>query len=48
MSLALGGLTTKFFDIHWVFGIFWDGMFTAGIVWSINAIIEFFEESRLK
>jgi hypothetical protein len=48
MSLALGGLTTKFFDIHWAFGIFWDGMFTAGIVWSINAIIEFFEESRLK
>lgn len=48
MSIVLGGLSNNFFDIPWVFGIFWDGMFTAGIVWAINAIIEFFEESRLK
>jgi MFS family permease len=48
MSLSLGGLVIKFLDIHWFWGIFFDGMFTCGIVWAINAIIEFFEESRLK
>jgi hypothetical protein len=48
MSIALGGLSTNFFTIPFIFGIFWDGMFTAGIVWAINSIIEFFEESRLK
>lgn len=48
MSLSLGGLTIKFLTIHWVYGIFWDGMFTCGIVWAINAIVEFFEESRIK
>jgi hypothetical protein len=48
MSLSLGGLVIKYIDIHWVFGIFWDGMFTCGVVWAINAIVEFFEESRIK
>jgi len=48
MSLSLGGLTIKFFNMHWVYGIFWDGMFTCGVVWAINAIVEFFEESRIK
>ena len=48
MSLSLGGLTIKFLNIHLVYGIFWDGMFTCGIVWAINAIVEFFEESRIK
>jgi ABC-type Co2+ transport system permease subunit len=43
----LGGLTTSF-GIHWIPAIFWDGMFSAGIVWAINGIIEFFEENRLK
>lgn len=47
MSICLGGLTTAY-GIHWIFAIFFDGMFTAGSVWAINAIIEFFEESRLK
>ena len=28
--------------------LFFDGMFTAGSVWMVNAIIEFFEESRIK
>jgi hypothetical protein len=36
------------FGINPVFAIFFDGMFTAGAVWAINAIIEFFEESRIK
>jgi hypothetical protein len=47
MSIGLGGLTTSF-GIHWIPAIFWDGMFSAGIVWAINGIIEFFEENRLK
>lgn len=48
MSIVLGGLIAPSFNIHWAIGIFFDGMFTAGIVWAINSIIEFFEESRLK
>lgn len=48
LSIVLGSLTSSFFEVHWFLGIFFDGMFTAGIVWSINAIIEFFEESRIK
>lgn len=47
MSICLGGLTT-YYGIHWLPAIFFDGMFTAGAVWALNAIIEFFEESRLK
>lgn len=43
LSLCLGGLSTTYFDIHWLPAIFFDGMFTAGSVWAINAIIEFFE-----
>lgn len=48
MSICFGGLTSKILDIHWAPSIFFDGMFTAGIVWTINAIVEFFEESRIK
>jgi hypothetical protein len=46
-SLCLGGLTTTQFGIGWLPAIFFDGMFTAGSVWAINAIVEFFEESRI-
>jgi hypothetical protein len=49
MSLTLGGLTNKFFlGQHWFTYLFFDGMVTAGAVWAINAIVEFFEESRIK
>ncbi len=48
MSIVLGGVTSPSFNVHWSIGIFFDGMFTAGSVWALNAIIEFFEESRLK
>jgi hypothetical protein len=48
MSIFLGGLTSKFLDINWLFQIFFDGMATCGMVWAINGIIEFFEESRIK
>jgi len=47
LSISLGGLTNQFFDIHWIPTIFFDGMFTAGIVWAINSFVEFFEESRI-
>lgn len=47
LSLSFGGLTT-YFNMHWLPAIFFDGMFTAGVVWAINAIVEFFEESRIK
>lgn len=48
MSITLGGLTNKIVDFNWFFTMFFDGMFTAGVVWAINAIVEFFEESRIK
>ena len=48
MSLFLGSITTKYFDTIWFINLFFDGMFTAGIVWSINGIVEFFEENRFK
>jgi hypothetical protein len=48
MSIVLGGLIAPVFGINPILGVFFDGMFTAGIVWAINSIIEFFEESRLK
>ena len=45
MSIVLGGLTGKFFETFWLLEIFWDGMFTAGSVWALNAIIEYFEDN---
>lgn len=48
MSIFLGSLSHYVFDTYYIINIFFDGMFTAGFVWAINAIIEFFEESRIK
>jgi hypothetical protein len=31
-----------------IVGVFFDGMLTAGAIWGVNSIIEFFEESRIK
>jgi hypothetical protein len=28
--------------------LFFDGMFSAGVVWAINSIVEYFEENRPK
>lgn len=47
LSITMGGLTNRIFEVGF-FTIFFDGMFTAGIVWAINSFIEFFEESRIK
>ncbi len=48
MSLFLGSISTQYFDTIWFINLFFDGMFTAGSVWALNTIIEFFEESRIK
>lgn len=48
MSLVFGGLTNMFIPCPWYVCLFFDGMFTAGAVWMLNTIIEFFEESRIK
>jgi hypothetical protein len=49
MSLVLGGLTNHYFnDVPWYVCVFMDGMYSAGSVWALNAIIEFFEENRIK
>jgi hypothetical protein len=48
MSLVLGGLTSRILDVSWPVSLFFDGMFTCGVVWAINGIVEFFEESRIK
>lgn len=48
MSLFLGSISTQYFDTIWFINLFFDGMVTAGGVWALNAIIEFFEENRIK
>lgn len=48
MSLFLGSISTQYFNTVWFINLFFDGMLTAGGVWALNAIIEFFEESRIK
>ena len=48
MSIFLGGLASRILDTNWFFSIFFDGMATCGMVWAINGIVEFFEESRIK
>lgn len=48
MSLVLGGLVNTYIELPMMPTIFFDGMFTAGAVWMVNAIIEFFEENRIK
>lgn len=46
MSVILGGLCSKMFNVNPYIGFFFDGMFTAGAVWAINSIVEFYEEVR--
>jgi hypothetical protein len=48
MSLTLGSLSVQYFETLWFLHLFFDGMVTAGSVWALNTIIEFFEESRIK
>jgi glucan phosphoethanolaminetransferase (alkaline phosphatase superfamily) len=50
MSIVIGHLskTIATDNLPTLVWIFFDGMFTAGAVWAINTIVEFFEESRIK
>ena len=47
-SLLFGGLANRYYQIPWYLALFADGMFTAGAVWMLNSIVEFFEENRIK
>lgn len=44
LSIMTGGISGYYWDLGTFFRIFADGMFTAGSVWALNAIIQFFEE----
>lgn len=46
MSIILGSISVHYFESYYVINVFLDGMLTAGAVWSLNAIIEYFEENR--
>ena len=46
LSLAMFSPVTTFIGLNEYFSVFFDGMFSAGSVWAINAIIEWFEENR--
>jgi hypothetical protein len=47
MSIFLGGMTLSFFsNVNEYVAIFFDGMFTAGAVYGLNVIIEYFEDNE--
>ena len=49
LSIVLGGLTNHYFNnVPWFICMFLDGMFSAGGVWALNSIIEWYEENRTK
>lgn len=47
-SMVLGGFVNQFVDLPIWGTLFFDGMLTAGTVWTINSVVEFFEESRIR
>lgn len=44
LSISMFSPTQSIYNLGLPYNIFFDGMFSAGIVWSINAIIEWFED----
>lgn len=46
LSILTGGLVNMVWDSIWLVDIFLDGMYTAGSVWALNSIVEYFEENR--
>ena len=46
MSIILGSISKNYFESYYIVNVFLDGMLTAGAVWGLNAIIEYFEENR--
>lgn len=46
LSLTMFSPAMNFFGLNQFLSVFFDGMFSAGSVWAINAIVEWFEENR--
>jgi hypothetical protein len=46
MSLTLFAPWHEFIGLNKYISIFFDGMLSAGAVWAINSVIEWFEENR--
>jgi hypothetical protein len=46
MSLALFAPWHEMIGLNKYISIFFDGMLSAGAVWAINSVIEWFEENR--
>lgn len=44
LSIMMFSPTQSIYKLELPYNVFFDGMFSAGIVWSINAIIEWFED----
>ena len=47
LSLVLFSPVNELFGIPRELSWFFDGLFSAGAVWGINSIVEFFEENRI-
>lgn len=46
LSLFMFSPVNEFIGLNKYFSVFFDGMLSAGSVWAINSIIEWFEENR--
>lgn len=46
LSILTGGIVDFTWDTPWLVDVFLDGMYTAGSVWALNSIVEYFEENR--
>ena len=46
LSLTMFSPIHNFIGLNEYYSIFFDGMFSAGSVWAINSVIEWFEENR--
>ena len=46
LSLLMFSPISHFIGLNEYYSVFFDGMLSAGSVWAINAIIEWFEENR--
>lgn len=46
LSLAYFSPNVEIIGLNKVLSVFFDGMLSAGFVWAINAVIEWFEENR--
>lgn len=44
LSIAMFSPTQTIYGLSFPFSLFFDGMFSAGIVWAINSVIEWFED----